>query len=163
MDTPIPFEGKFTFPLYRAAQLLHLGWKKFLIFLIPMAVIPGMALSLPNWDLLTTIWSSVAGLLVVSVLAWRINAKWKKVFNTTPYFQYPYSGEISIDGYKATSQRGTAEMPWVDVTDFKSDGQLLIFYQGPAIFHIMASSFFATPEHWISAKELIIKNVRRHT
>jgi hypothetical protein len=145
--------------MYRSAQLLHLGWKKYLIVVIPVFVFANMLFIPSNQNLPNTAILFVVCLLAIPFLAWRVDSSWKKVYESTPYFQYPYSGELTEAGYAATNQIGTSSLPWSDITGYKVENELLIFYQGPMCFHILARSFFSNMQQWEAAKALISSRI----
>ena len=155
MSPPYPFNGSFTYPMYRSAQLLHLGWKKYLIIFAPIFVIANMIFIPSNQGTLNTVILSVVGLLSTIFIIWKVNSSWKNIYDVTPYFQYPYTGELTETGYTATNRIGTVSLPWTDITGCKVEKELLIFYQGPMVFHILARPFFASTQQWEAAKSLI--------
>jgi hypothetical protein len=101
------------------------------------------------------------GLLVIPVVIFMIRMKWKSIYSGTPYFKYPISGELSSEGFSGSSQRGTANIPWSDITGFKSNKTVIIIYQGPLLFHVIARNFFSSSQDWESAKQIIVQAINQ--
>lgn len=155
MTRPIPFNAQITFPIYVASQLLHMGGKKYLMAAIPVVLMSRSVFSSPNPASIKALIPALTCLLTVPIVLLAIRLRWKRIYSQTPYFQYPFSGEVSSSGLTFSSQRGTGTIPWEDFTGYKANEKLMIIYQGPIMFHIFRMEFFSSPEDWSSAIEQV--------
>ncbi len=156
----ISFEGKITFPIYYESQQLHMGWKRFLPYILPLFVFIS-----PVFQLLDTAPEYAKVLITINLAVvlffYFINkSRIKKVYNQTPELQYPISGEISGDGFKISNQVGNAIIDWNDITNYKFNDKIIILYRGPCLMNILANSFFSSSQELDLAKQVITKNIR---
>jgi len=160
---PIPYSGKITFQVFARSQMLHWGWKKYLIALVPFLIVVSYLLNLKPPFTVESLLPPFAGFLVIPFVLFTTRSTWKKVYNNTPSLQHEFTGEIDTSSLKTTSIHGAVTLPWSEFIKATVTKDLVLIYQGPIQFHILTPEMFATPEGWRSACDVISQCVRKRS
>ena len=155
MENSIRFHGIISRPLYLRAQALHVGHRRLALLLFPAAfavLIWAGARELPVWaKALTTIIACAFVPLMALFQRWH----WQRLYTRTPYLLDPMSGDVSERGLRVESATGNSEVPWERFVKYKMRDDLILLYQGPNIFNVVAREFFASADDWAGAQRII--------
>jgi hypothetical protein len=159
-ETSIRFHGIISRPLYLRTQALHIGHRRLALLIFPAAfaiMIWGGAPELPLWAkaLLTIIACAFVPLMAL-LQRWQ----WQRLFKRTPYLSDPISGDVSERGLRVESTTGNSEVPWERFVKYKMQEGLILLYQGPNIFNVVAREFFASAEDWAKAQRIISERAK---
>lgn len=152
----IAFSGQVTWPLFRRAQIVHLGWRVAFLLLFPQGA------------LLAIIWAAAGEMTVLEALAGVGAAflfsvglaaaqvwQWRQLFRRSPYLRNVMSGTVSDDGIEARSALGESRLPWHMVIKCKTREDFALLYQSPAMFIPLSRSFFRDENDWDAAVQLL--------
>lgn len=161
--TPIKFSGKITYQIFKRAQLVHLGWKKYILIIIPVLFVISYLLNAKPPYTFESILPSLGGLIIIPILILTTLSSWKKVFKNTPAFQREFIGSIDDSNYAVSSSHGTSTLPWSEFTNATITNQLILLYQSPIQFQLLAPEMFGSPEEWGTTCELIRRAVSKRS
>jgi hypothetical protein len=155
-EPAIAFEGTISEGLFVRAQSLYGGRRRLLLPLFAAAFTGVIWVSFWEIGLLTKVLATVAAFALVPLIPVIQRRQWKRLYNRTPYLLEPIRGEVSEWGLRAEGSMGKSEVPWPKFVKYKIDDRVILLYQGPNIFHLIAAEFFATRDDWIKARQLIV-------
>ncbi len=84
----------------------------------------------------------------------------RKALKNNPSLREPFSGHLSNWGFSWQGAFDQGEIPWDALYGYRSRGEILLVYIGLHQAFFLLPRFFATPEEWDAAEELVVKNLR---
>jgi YcxB-like protein len=153
----IAFEGTVSEPLFLRAQSLYAGRRRLLFVLFAAAFTVGIWVTFSELPFLSKVLATVAAVSFVPLLPVIQRRQWKRLYNRTPYLLDPIRGEVSEWGLRAEGSMGKSEVPWPKFVKYEMDDGLILLYQGPNVFQLIAAEFFATRDDWIEARKIIVE------
>jgi hypothetical protein len=156
MDQVVPFHGTVSWPLFRRAQLKHVGRRWLILFMFPVIMI---AWAWWTAGTLGSAWAMVfAGafayvpiMIIFSVFGWR------RMYKKTPLLHQPLAGTVSSDKFVAESVTGRTEMTWNQFVRIKDGKDLILLYYGPHQFNVLAREFFESDAAWETARNVAMR------
>jgi len=154
----IEYAGTIGEELFARAQRLHLGRRRLILWLFPvvMTALPWSAGG-PASRLLTFL---ICTSFPILMLRWQAR-EWRRIHRGTPAFASTLSGTVSESGINATSEAGSGTVPWKSMTAIKTIDDLMLLYQGPAMFTILAREFFRSDTDWQEVRSCAHQHVGR--
>ncbi len=83
----------------------------------------------------------------------------KSALRDNPVAKAPISIEISPEGFSASTQFGTSNLPWSLFVRRKQSDNLLLLYQNESLFHMVARRWFASDALWHDTLRLVGEQV----
>lgn len=71
----------------------------------------------------------------------------------------PFEGSLDDDALRIGGPGGRAGIPWDRFQRWKAGRGLLLLFESSRLFHVLAPEFFATPEDWRAARDLVAEKV----
>jgi hypothetical protein len=144
-------------------QVLHLGRPRVLILL-------ALLIAFPAWMTVTTsrgdypgvdpwrmLWGSLAfGPLMGGLQVWQ----WHRLYRKTPLAD-GIEGEVSERGLTVRSSTFSGELLWSAFRSARFGEDMVLLYQSPMAFNIVARPMFASEDDWVKAVALIRANSPR--
>jgi YcxB-like protein len=155
---PIDYRGTVTRPLFVKCQWLHLGWRSLILLAFPAVFIVLIAI---GWNqsgsapfakrieavAITFLWP----VFMLAFFYWQ----WLRVYKRSPYLREPLWGSVSEEGLEVHGANGDSKLPWNLFIKQRRSKNLILLYQSPVMFNILAREFFASEEAWQSAWSLV--------
>ena len=83
-----------------------------------------------------------------------------RLYRTSPYLTEPLSGFITNDKLHLENKLGQCDLPWTVFIRYMENDDMVLLYQSPIIFQLLAKEFFVSQENWERAKREIITNIQ---
>jgi len=160
---PIAFQGKITFHTFKKAQMVNWGWKKYILLIIPILIVLSSAFAVKPPYSVEAFLPSLAGLIIIPVLFFTTQSTWKKAFKNTPAFKHEFNGTLTETHYNVSSPHGSSSLPWSEFTKATIQEDLILLYQGPAVFQLLSLDMFASKQDWASAENIIKQKVSKRS
>ena len=151
----IHFTGLITREIFMRAQKLHAG-RRWILFIYPIVMLPlifltGESLGTPIRIILITL-----AVLFVPLTRFAQRLALLRVFKKSPYLTISFKGVINDERFYLESDLGHIDLPWSSFIKYKQTDDIILLYQGPTIFQVLAREFFADQEEWERARTLSI-------
>ena len=161
MEQKIQFRGVVSWPVFKRAQWTHLGARWLILLMFPAimtawAVFNARSLSLGTVVLLF----AVASVFIPLMLAFTVRG-WRRTYAKSPILHDPLVGWISQDRFFIEGSTGRSEMTWDRFVRIREGKGVILLYQGPNLFNILAREFFESDPDWDSARRLTASAARR--
>ena len=161
MNERIAYSGTVNWPLFRRAQIKHVGWKWTVLLLFPASMLTLTAfIGHPVSSFVYLEGLGISTLFVpVMLLFWLF--QWRRTFTRSPYLAEAISGTVSSEKFTARGSTGTTEMAWARFVNIKDGGDFLLLYHSPFLFNMLSRDFFESAELWQEARQIILRSSRR--
>ena len=154
METTIDFKGTVSWSRFKSAQWTHLGrqWMVLLFFPVAMTAFgwsgwsSGPELSVAMLPLIFLISCSFVPLMLAYYVM-----MWRRTYARSPYLQQPLFGSVSPDRLVMEGVTGRTEMTWNQFVRVREGKGVILLYQGPSQFLILAREFFESDQLWETA------------
>ena len=159
-EAGIDYSGTISRELFVRSQRLHAGSAR--IFLSVVLVLAGLlllSLAILNAPMSVLLPFVMAGALVPLLLILQ-RWQWQRLFKRSPYLHEPIEGVVSEQGLHIANSRGRSDLPWTLITKYKETSDLILLYQAPNMFGIVAKEFFDDDVDWQGARDLIHQQVK---
>jgi hypothetical protein len=156
-----PYEGFISKDIFLRAQYLHIGSRRFIVFFFPVGFsIFIWTVLMPQSSFFAKILATAASFIFVPLMfliqRWQLTQLYKK----TPYFQESFRGVVSEQGIAGESSAGQVNLVWQKIIKHKKTDDLILLYQAPNLFNIVAKEFFATSEDWDNVRQLFFSQMK---
>lgn len=170
MDRRVEYSGVITEDLFLRSQRLHRA-KARPIMVVAMTLTIASILLLSNYDMIrkrgpflgvaVAFFGALVGLVAARMIVVFEERAWAKAYDRTPGLRAGVSGSVGDDGLHLRSPRGTAHVPWGDLTRVLEGTGIVLLYWTPNGFYIVPREFFASDEDWELALLIIRDNSRK--
>ena len=160
METSIPFHGTISRALFLRAQALHVGYRRLAFLIFPAAFAIMMWAGASAIPISVKVLATAIACAFVPLMAFLQRRQWQRLFTRTPYLADPIRGDVSEWGLRVESSMGKSEVPWERFVKYKMNDDLVLLYQGPNIFNLVAGEFFTTADDWAQARRIIVERGR---
>lgn len=161
MDTRIEYSAVIDRLTYRAAQRLHMRTHITLIWAGEFALIAYAAWKLlPDWPVGFVLALPFCALFA-PLLLWFQRRNLDRAYASSPQFQQAVHMTMTHAGLHYDTPAGEGLVPWGHFVKLRRSRGVMLLYQTPHLFTIVARSFFASEEQWQSAMALAAAEIGR--
>jgi hypothetical protein len=155
------YEGLMSKDLFLRAQYLHMSWRRYIVFLFPpFFSFVYFALMTPKASILAKILVTAVSCLFIPLMFLLQRRQLISLYKKTSYFKDVFKVVISEQGISGDSAMGHSNLGWDRFIKQKEREDFLLLYYAPNLFIIVAKEFFATPEDWNNARQLIKRQMK---
>ena len=127
LQDEIYFDGKVTSEIFLRLQYLHLGRRKYMVFLtIPLAMI---LLGFRIQDLELFIMTFITSLVVAVIMLWWQKWSFLRTYKRSSHLHESLKGSVSPFGLKVESRTGQSNLQWNDFIKSKYSDELILLYR----------------------------------
>jgi preprotein translocase subunit YajC len=148
MDTTIDFKGTVSWSRFKSAQWTHFGTRWMVLLLFPVAMTAyywatGTELSVAMWLLIFLVSCTFVPLMLAFYVM-----MWRRTYAQSPYLQHQLFGSVSPDKLVIEGVTGRTEMTWNQFVRVREGKGVILLYQGPHLFVVLAREFFESDDAW---------------
>jgi hypothetical protein len=159
MDPLIEFSALVDRATYRAAQRLHMRGHTAAIWAGQVALV-----AYAGWKLLPLSPGRFLAvlpicLLFAPLLVWFQRRNLDRIYQSSPYLGAPVRMVMSREGIRFEAPTGEGMVPWSKFVKVRRARGLMLLYQTPRLFTIVARKFFASDEDWANAAALASRQI----
>lgn len=159
MESRIEYSALIDRSTYRAAQRLHMRAHTAAIWAGQVALV-----AYAGWKLLPLSPSRFLIVLPICLvfaplLIWFQRRNLDRLYQSSPYLGAPVHMVMSREGIHFEAPTGEGMVPWSKFVKVRRARSLMLLYQTPSLFTIVARKFFATDEDWATAATLASEQI----
>jgi YcxB-like protein len=96
----------------------------------------------------------VVGAVLASLLLAFSVWGWSRAYAQSPLLREPLEGSIAQDRFVVHGASGRTDMAWDRFVRVRQGKGVILLYQGPNVFNMLAREFFESEADWDSARRL---------
>jgi hypothetical protein len=155
---PIPFRGSITRELFLRAQRLHAGRRRLILWAFPGIFLILIALGWNGMDrapLAVKAEALVLTFLFPILMMLFQRWQWGRQYMKSPLLQEPIWGAVSEEQLELHGAHGDSRLPWSLFVKRKQVPGLVLLYQSPYAFNLLARELFVDDAAWEAALRVV--------
>jgi hypothetical protein len=144
--------------VFKRAQWTHLGFGWLTLCAFPVAM-TAWAFYYRAGDVsvgMAVLLFLVASAFVPFMLAFIVWG-WRRAHANSPIFQDPFIGSVSEDRFALEAETGRTDMTWDRFIGRREGKDVVLLYQAPNLFNILAREFFESDADWETARRFTMR------
>ena len=152
MEPPIPYRGTVSWQLFKRAQWRHVGARWLFLFVFPVFMTATAYLSSGPMPMGILILVVIAATAFVPFMLGFMVLQWRRTYRQSPLLHTPLAGSVSPDKFVAEGVTGRTEMTWSQFVRIRDADDVVLLYQSPNVFMMLAREFFESDAAWETAR-----------